>query len=389
ILEESGRGVADNAESAGEIDILLELFSRYITSSEDRFQQEYRRCLDLVAIGTLADLMSLRNENRVLVKAGLEVLSSTEREGLRELLIKKNLYGKKISTSDIGWQVSPLLNATGRLGVPDVAARLLLSTDHQEQVDLVDEIVQLNNRRKKLGDDSWERTLPAAKESHEKLDGKFMVVGGKEIHRGITGILAARYAKFFNVPAIVIAILEDKAVGSARSTNGVNVKRLLDRMGDLFIDYGGHDYAAGFSLKPGNYEIFMEKIGKLGIELDETEEDSPIAIDAELPDKYMTPRLRELLEMFEPFGEGNPPLIFLVKDAQIADLSIMGKKEQSHVRMLIDTGSSKWPAVFWNAAERVGRDFAKMDRVDIVFKLGINTFQNQDNLQLTILGISK
>ena len=372
----------------GEIGVLAELFGRFVLANEPALTETFNRCLDLVAIGTLADLMPLRNENRVLVKAGLRELSSTSREGLRELLFRKNLFGKRIGTSDIGWQVSPLINATGRLGVPDVAARLLLSTDPDEQRSLTDEIVELNGRRRKLGDDAWEVILEDARKSHEEYSGRMIVVGSGEIHRGITGILAARLAKYFNAPAVVIAILKDKAVGSARSVNGVHVKRVLDSLSDLFIDYGGHDFAAGFSLELERYELFMRRMKEVSPDLTDGEDSVAIEIDAEIPDRYMTPRLRDLIELFEPFGEGNPPLVFMVKNAVISDLSLIGKREQNHVRLLLDTGTSKWPAVFWNAADRIGRDFAKHDRVNIAFRLGVNTYQNQENLQLTILDIS-
>jgi single-stranded-DNA-specific exonuclease len=398
ILEETGIGTgrpiedADDAEhptALGEIDTLVALFARFVTESEKEFSSRFAQSLDLVAIGTLADLMPLRNENRILVKAGLRALSSTEREGLRELLFRKNLYGKKIGTSDIGWQISPLLNATGRLGVPDVAARLLLSKDPDEQRLLSDEILELNTKRRKLGDEAWDKVLEGARKSHEELSGKLVVVGGTDIFRGITGILASRLAKYFNAPSIVVAILDGKAVGSARSVNGIHIKRLLDELADLFIDYGGHDFAAGFSIELERYDELIRRFGELSADLDEGAEGSVIEIDAELPDKYMTPRLRDLLDMFEPYGEANPPLSFMVRGARITEISLIGKREQNHVRLLIDTGTSKWPAVFWNAAERVGRDFAKNDQVDVAFRLGINNYQNQENLQLTVLDITK
>ena len=394
ILEESGdegKGISEGETGThehSEIDVLVSLFSRFVVSSEPSLSEEYRRCLDLVAIGSLADLMPLRNENRILVKTGLSVLSSTSREGLRELLVRKNLYGKTISTSDVSWQISPLLNATGRLGVPDVAAKLLLSKDPAEQTALGGEIFELNAKRKKLGDEAWERTFQNAKESYESLEGKLVIVGGESIHRGITGILASRYAKFYNVPAIVIARLDGKAVGSARSVGGLNIKKVLDRLADLFIDYGGHDYAAGFSMAPERYDDFIKRISGLAGDFEEGRE-AVLEIDAELPDKYMTPGLRQIIELFEPYGEGNPQLVFLVKRALITDINIIGKREQNHLKLLLDTGSTKWPAVFWNAAERVNRDFSKGDRVDLVFKLGVNTYHNQENLQLSILDIMR
>jgi single-stranded-DNA-specific exonuclease len=378
----------DNGEG-GEIGVLQKLFTAFVSSTERETLEGFSRSLDLVAIGTLADLMPLRNENRILVRKGLEVLSSTRREGLKELLFRKNLYGRKIGTGDIGWQISPLINAAGRLGVPDVAAKLILSPDPSEQRQYVDELLQLNIKRRRLGDEAWNLVLEDARASQDELLGKLVVVGGSQIHRGITGILASKLAKYFRAPAIVIAMLGDKAVGSARSVNGVHIKKLLDKMADLFLDYGGHDFAAGFSMELSMYDEFLRKARELAPAMEEAEDDNRLEIDADLPDAYMTPRLREVLDRFEPYGEGNPPLNFAVRKAVITDITLIGKREQNHVKMLVETGKSKWPAVFWNAADRVGRDFSLNDTVDIAFRLSVNNYHNQENLQLNVLDIAR
>ena len=382
ILDETARG-------ASEIDVLLDLFRRFVLSTEKEILEEFVACLDLVAIGTLADLMPLRNENRIFTRTGLKLLSSTSRKGLRELLLKKNLYGKSIHGGDVGWQISPLINAAGRLGVPEIAAKLLLSSDPKEIESCVEELVRLNQQRRQLGNDAWDHVIEEARASHEEYSGKLILVGGKEIHRGITGILASRLAKYFHAPAIVIAVIDGRAVGSARSVDGVHIKQLLDRMADLFIDYGGHDCAAGFSFELARYQEFVEKIREIAPAMEESGEQGAIEIDAELPDRYMTPALRNLIELFEPYGEGNPPLTFVVHNALIADLKFIGRQDQNHVRMLVETGRTKWPAVFWNAAERVGSDFSLNDRVDIAFRLNVNSYQNQETLQMNVLDISK
>ena len=128
--------------------------------------------LDLVAIGTVADLMPMRDENRILVKKGLEMLSKGWRESLVTFLSIQNLNGKRLSTTNIGWQISPIFNAAGRLGVPDIAVKLLLSKDRKEQEELSMELIKLNKRRKKLGDESWNRILPKAYKSFEEHDNK-------------------------------------------------------------------------------------------------------------------------------------------------------------------------------------------------------------------------
>ena len=378
------------AISTGELDVLASLFATLVLNQNgDRFSA-FHENLDLVALGTIADLMPLENENRILVKNGMHLLAKTKRHGLYQLLLNQGLAGKRMSTTDIAWQISPLINATGRMGVPDRAVQLLLSKDPEHCEELADEIVSLNRQRKKLGDDAWELVRGSAQSSHEQFGGKMIIVGDEAIHRGITGILATRLVKYFNATTAVIAFLNNKAVGRLRSNGSFKVSKLLEYCADLFQDWGGHDYAAGFNMELSNYSRFTEMVKEyLGtIDISEPEEET-VEIDAELPHSYMTPKLIDKVEFFEPYGQGNTPLLFLLKGAKITELSLVGKTEKQHVRLLVDTGQFKWPGVFWNAAERVGRDFALNDTVDLVFRLGRNYFQNTESLQLTIVDIKK
>ena len=170
------------------------------TKREPSLSEGYDKILDLVAIGTLADLMPLRNENRIFVKRGLWLLNSAAREGIRELIRLQNLAGKPLSAREIAWQISPALNAAGRMGEPDKAAKLLLSEEPAERERLAEGVVELNRLRKKIGDEAWDRILPGAKASFERYDSKFVLVCDPEVHRGITGILASRLVNFFSVP---------------------------------------------------------------------------------------------------------------------------------------------------------------------------------------------
>lgn len=373
-----------------EIDIFINLFSSYVVHRYPALSSEYERNLDLVALGTLADLMPLSGENRLLVKRGMAQLNTVERFGIHELLLQQRLLGKKISTTDVGWQISPAINATGRLGVPDKAAELFMTTDGEYRRKLAEEIIALNRQRKKLGESAWNKILPKAEKSLEKLGGRMVLVKDGAIHRGITGIIAARLVQYFGVPATVIARLDTHLVGSMRSIKGFHLKEFLYKFEDIFIDYGGHDYAAGFSLDHDRYDEFEQRFSETVhlIKPQEQEEDT-IEIDAELPLKYLNPQLHSLVEQFEPYGEENPPIVFLARGLKVVNLDIVGKSGQPHAKLLLDSGSFKWPAIFWRAGDRVGKDFSMGDDVDIVFRLGRNYFQNTETSQLTILDLKR
>ncbi|HDQ15223.1 MAG TPA: single-stranded-DNA-specific exonuclease RecJ, partial [Sediminispirochaeta sp.] len=377
-------------EKISEIDVFLGLFASYVRQRYPSLSEDYEKKLDLVALGTLADLMPLNDENRLLVKRGMNQLNGTERAGIHELLMRRNLLGKKLSTTDVGWQISPVLNATGRLGVPDKAAELLITQDPTLRGELADEVIGLNRKRKNLGDSAWNKVLPKAEKSLRELNGRMVMVKDSSVHRGITGILAARLVQYFGVPAVVIAKLDSHFVGSMRSVKGFKLKHFLSQFEDIFLDYGGHDYAAGFSLNHDDFEEFEQRFRTVvgGLEAQESEEDV-LKIDAELPLLYLKPDLHELVERFEPYGEENPPIIFLVRGLKIVQLDLVGKSEQTHAKLLLDSGSYKWPAIYWKAGDKVGSEFSLNDTVDVVFRLGRNYFQNTETSQLTVLDLKR
>ena len=389
-MREKSRSARYLGKSIEEIDIFLNLLNTYVYRKIDLMKDNFENNLDLVALGTLADMMPLKDENRILLRHGMKLINNSKRLGLNELLFKQNLLGKKISTTDLGWQITPVINASGRLGQPWKAAELFITDDPEKQKQLAEEIVKMNKERKKLGETAWKSVLPKAEKSFKELNEKMIFVVDKKIHRGITGIIASRLANTFGVPAGVVAYLDNNLVGSMRSAKKVNVKQFLSKFEKYFIDYGGHDYAAGFSFVEDNLiklqNDFVSEAKKL--EFPDKSIES-LEIDAELPLKYMTPDIISIVETFEPYGEGNPPLIFLLRNVTLQNMEIIGRTEQQHVKMLVNTGSIKWPAIYWRAAEKVNVEFTTGEKVDVVFRLGRNYFQNVEKLQLTIMDIKR
>lgn len=377
-------------ERTTELDVLISLFKHYVIAREKDLTSRFHDILDLVSLGTLADMMPLKNENRILVKKGMEVLNSTKRKGLQELFLRQNILSKKLNTTDVGWQISPLINATGRLGQPDIAAQLLLTQDSVQRKELAEKVVTLNNERKKQGEEAWSRIFPKAKKSLEELEGRMIIVEDDVIPRGITGIIAARLVSMFNTTSMVIASLEDKRIGSIRSPGTRNVRELLSMFEDSFIDYGGHAFAAGFSLSHEKFPDFKTKLSDYIQHSDySAAPEDVLSVDAELPPEYMNPQLIELVEKFEPYGEDSPPLQFLIRNMKILSIDLLGKKEIQHVKMLLEYGKYKWPGLLWNGSPRVNRDFSLGDSVDIVFRLNRNYYLNKETLQLTLLDVRK
>lgn len=379
-------------KAVSELDGFLNIFITFVQRRNAVFGKRETEELQLVALGTLADLMPLKNENRILVRRGLAAINASPRTGLAELLARQGLTGKKIGTTDLAWQISPAINATGRMGKPELAVQLLLSADQTERNRLSEEVIKLNTDRKQKGSDSWTIVEPLARESFEKLNSRLVLAASADIHRGVTGIMANRLAGCFHVPAIVICFMEDgTAVGSMRSARGLHLETLLEPCADLFIDHGGHAFAAGFSFRREKLDEFLSRIGRLSADIvfPDTAGDEEINLDAELPHEFLTPALLELADRFEPYGEGNEQLVFMAKRLRILSADIMGKTEKQHLKLTFEGGKFKWPAIFWQAAERLNRDFAIGDTVDAVFQISRNTFNGAETPQMILQDIQR
>lgn len=382
-------------KSPSELDVLFSLFTAYVLKSVPGLSTEYEKILDLVAMGTIGDLMPMVNENRILVRTGMRMMTEGVRKELLALMTMQNLVGKQLSTSDIGWQLTPVINASGRLGRPDVAVNMLLAKDMRSCEEFAGELMRLNKERQKQGEDSWGRLLPKARNSHGDFDGKFLMVEDATVSRGLTGIMASRLLRQFNVPSMVIAHLDNERVtGSIRSPQHFNVRDFLSTFEDLFLDFGGHRCAGGFSMEYKHLDALRSRVVQ-AIDLVESREgmeDETVLIDAELPPDYLTPKLISLVEIFEPYGEGNPPLQFLIRGANVEELQLLNRSKGSgaaHVKMQLQYGGFRWPALYWNGADDVGTVFNEHDEVDVVFRMGRNYFRNNETLQLTVVSVQK
>ena len=380
-----------------ELDAFCNIFITYMqkkitNNTNTSLSNQVSEDLQLVMLAALADIMPLKNENRILVRHGLTAINNGQiLPGLKELLARLSLSGKRNTSTDISWNVIPVLNAAGRLGQPEIAVELFLSEDPVQRDKIAEKIIQMNQERRQLGNDAWSYIEKQAYESFEKYNNKLIVVKDERIHRGVCGILATNLVKTFNVPALAMTILQDgTVVGSSRSTRGCDITQLLSFCSDLFINYGGHNSAAGFSLEKEKLQDFFERLESLAPEivLEEKTESLPL-VDAEIPHNWLTPDLLKTLDFFEPYGEENPPLQFFTRKLKIIAADIIGKAEKKHLKLTLATEKHKWPAIYWNAADLLGTVFTIGDTVDILYQLNRNLFNGIESPQLIISALEK
>ncbi len=374
-----------------EIEALKQLVISYLLHKNPQLTDEYLQDLDLVAMGLVADMMPMRDENRSLVRAGLASLEKTRRQGLRQLLHVAKLAGKPISSTDLGWKLGPIINSTGRMGKPDQAVQLLLAKEQPEtQVgELVKSVVAMNDSRKELGAQAWSKIYPLAKQSKAEFKNRFLLVRDDSVHRGITGILAGRLSREFNVPSVVVAFVEGRAVGSIRTVRGFSATRFMSYFEDVFENWGGHDAAGGFSLPAQKFDEFHQRITKIldYLPLDEEAEEK-LVVDLKVPHDRMNPGLEDLDKLFHPHGQEFPRITYQVNDAVIDDVQFLGKT-QEHIKLTLSVGKTKWPALMWGGAPRVGVDIAKSGKIDAVFHLDKNFWGTNQTLQLQLLDVKQ
>jgi len=380
---------AGSAHSA--IDTLKGIFSAYVLQTLQSQNLLTERMFQLAALGTIADLMPLKDENRIIVRKGVESINTSPSNGIRELKSGLGL-AKPLGAIEIAWQITPTINAAGRLGTPKLALDLLQANTVESAISAASALIQANSERRRLGTEAWENIREALNLSLEKSGGKYAVVGSAEIRPGITGLLASKAANILKVPVIVAVFKADgTCTGSIRGGAHFPLTHLLGYCADLFLDYGGHDSAAGFTLKTERWQSFLERLSEFMAQTEYNAEEPELSIDAELPHAYVTPELVNLCRLFEPFGEENDPLVFCSRGVSMIDAQVVGKNGKNHLKLTLDFGTYKWPAMLWDGAERLERDFSfrNGDRVDILYKVTMNYWNGEERPQLELYDIRR
>ncbi|OQX30037.1 MAG: single-stranded-DNA-specific exonuclease RecJ [Spirochaeta sp. LUC14_002_19_P3] len=384
--------------SGGLINTFANLFITLYTRRYSSAFELWRRGLDLAALGTLADLMPLVDENRILVNRGMMRLNAADgikfrRSALRELLIRQRLHEGWVSTVELSWQICPLINSTGRLGKAAMGVELLLSEDEARIRELADEMVNLNKERRALGEQLWEQIYPQAYQSMQDMEGQMSIVTNNDAPRGITGRLASRLQNTLGIASVVISQKGELASGSVRCGSGMNAVSWLEAMAPLLEDYGGHPKAGGFCLKKEKIDLLINQSREwLKNNPPPPAAQKPIVIDAELSHseykRLGTKGIETLLNWFEPYGEGFRPLIFLTRSVRIHSAELIGKTRSNHLKLLVSLGPEKWTALWWDSADRYGTDIKIDGEADLVYHIEKDRWRGADTYRLMVLEAS-
>lgn len=329
--------------------------------------------LDLLAIAIMADMMELKDINRTMVKSGLRLLKHPKRAPL--IAIKEFFEKDSLSSEDISYLISPLLNSAGRMEDAMFSFQFLKTCSKGEAISRLKEIVEINNKRKEE-----ENTLFGLAVDVVDENDSIIVVWGDDWHEGVVGIVASRLTKKYKKPAIVFSVNENKAKGSARSVSGVNILSLVSLQKELLLSFGGHFGAAGILLEKENLSEFRKRLIS-SMDSYEIREDLILSdILGELDVDSIDFELLEILEEFEPYGQQNPRPSFILKDMYVKVEKTIGK-DAKHKKLILQSSSDKTlEAVFFN----YDVDIKKGDYIDIVFSVTKNNFRGLVTPQLLI-----
>jgi single-stranded-DNA-specific exonuclease len=346
---------------------------------KDQPEPDLKRYLDIVALGTVADMVPLIDQNRILVQSGIQVMKDSFWPGIKAVKDVSGVDSHRISSYDLAFKLAPRLNAPGRLGDSATGLTNLTTMNESIAIETAGQLNSMNILRQRIeGDILKEIEKSIIKESDLK-DRMTIVLAKKGWHEGVLGIVASRLLERYHRPTLVLTIREEMAVGSGRSIDGFNLHRSMARLQHLFEKFGGHYHAAGCTLKAANIQALAK--GLEGIARKEIREDDlfpAIDIDAEVRIQELTFETVSDLRSLEPFGKGNPEPFFYSGDLEVLDSRVVGEK---HLKLRVRQGKSVMEAIGFGLSDIHPLE-GKM--VDIVFTPEIDDWNGYKKIQLRI-----
>lgn len=349
-------------DGAGDVEDLLEAYS------------------DLAAIGTIGDIVPLTGENRTLIRAGLERLSQSDRPGVQALLENAGIAGKTLTSTNVAFTLVPRINATGRMGAPERAVRLLISGYEEEAEVLSEEICADNEERRRVEAEIAEAAF-ADIEAKGYMKDRVVVVDGENWHHGVIGIVASRVTERCGKPCMIISRGETEAKGSGRSIEGFSLFEAICACGDLLIKFGGHPMAAGITLKPENIEAFRKRINRYAAEHFPQMPTQTVTLDCKLNPAALSVSMAQSLTQLEPFGNGNPQPVFGLFNMELSNVTPVGGG--GHLRLTLEKNGAVIMAMRFNTKPEE-LPYHIGDKIDLAVQLEAREFRGQPSLTVIV-----
>ncbi|MBI4744922.1 MAG: single-stranded-DNA-specific exonuclease RecJ, partial [Actinobacteria bacterium] len=342
--------------------------------------------LDLVALGTIADVVPLVDENRILVKKGLEIINNSERTGLKALIEVAGLSDKAISTGLVAFRLAPRLNAGGRLSEAKLCAELLLTDNPDRAYEIASFLDEKNRKRQQIEEDMLGEAKEMVERNINLESEKVIVLASEKWHEGVKGIVASRLVDCFFRPTLLFSLKNGQAKGSARSISNFHIYNALSETKDLLTSFGGHAYAAGLKLPENNLSVFRKEINKIADTLLTDEDLSPrLPIEFCLNISDINFDLVNDLEKMAPFGMGNPNPVLSLESVYLNNHKRVGNGK--HLKFLVQKGVCAFDGVGFNLESNIEQIEENRHPVDIAFYLEKNEWQGEEKIQIKLIDV--
>ncbi len=364
------------------IGVIFKLLQGLTIAMKLHMQALFDEYLDIVALGTIADVMPLTGENRIIVKKGLAQMEYTANRGIRALIKLAGVEGGRITTGTVGFVLAPRINAAGRIGSPTTAVELLLAVDDKTAEDYAQKLHEENKERQDIEQDILEDAEKMLKENADYQSDSVLVLAKEGWHHGIIGIVASKITERFHKPCILISIENGMGKGSGRSIKHFNLFAALTACGEYLVKFGGHELAAGLTVREEHLAEFRKKINQYAEDTLTEEAFIPeIMIDTELPVEYLNLNTVDKFSVMAPYGMGNPSPVFLCRNLRVTSVRTMS--DDKHLRLNLSDGHFMISVVGFSMGA-LAKELAPQDKVDIVFNLETNVYRGERRMQVLL-----
>lgn len=347
----------------------------------DLDRKKYLKYLDIVCLGTVADIVPLVDENRIIVNFGLVLIKETRNVGLKALI---SITGyTNIDSTSISFGIAPRINACGRMGEAELALRLLLTSDSNEALTIANKLNEINKERQEVEKEIFDDALSIIE--REKLyENDIIVCGNQNWHHGVIGIVASKITELYYKPTVLISFEEGIGKGSGRSIDGFDLHEALTLCSGDLDKFGGHEMAIGLSLKEENFEKFKTNIQNVASQKIDKDALPCIKIDALITGKDINIDIINAMKQLEPYGESNPSPLFALKNLKVESVRLLSNDR--HLKLTLKDGNILINAIGFNLGDK---QVQLGDKVDVVFAIELNKFNNTESVQLNLKDIKK
>ncbi len=354
---------------------------RKLGISEERLY----KYLDIVMIGTVADVVPMTDENRVIISKGLQVLKETKVKGLVYLIRYLKFQNKNINTTDVSYFISPLINSLGRIGVSKIGADFFIEEDDFKIYNIIEEMKKTNKIRRKLEKKIYDEAIEILEKENRTKEISYIFLTSKNWHPGVIGVVSSRLSIKFGVPVILVAVKNGVGKASCRSNNGVNIFNIFKEMENKLVRFGGHDLAAGFIAETGKLKEIEEKFAEEIEKLKTVREEKVIDVDLELSIDKINEELLEDIKLLSPYGLDNQQPLFMDRGVHIKNIEKFGVEDR-HFNGIIEKNKKEYPFIAFNLSNEIEHRNIK-DEFDIVYYPEKVNIKGKDRYSIKIKSI--